>query len=161
MSPLTTARLAVWQAIDNWTWPMGFVWAKKYQSDEDTAEMMLRGPAPHQFPAISVAWAQMTVEEYLNVIGQQNSPIRVSCWFAADQLSVAETIVEQIVQCVLKSTPDGSTVPYVRKAIGYPPVPIGPLILQSVALGNSGVMSWKLEATFGLRINTDLYSGVE
>ncbi len=157
MSKLTEARLAVWQAINHWSWPEEFEWAKKYESDAHTAEMMLRGPAPHQLPAIALAWANLTVEEVANLIQHQISPLQISMWFAADQLSVAEEISDQILKCICQSAPEGSSVTYIRQAIGYAPRPLGPMTLKAVKLGESDVMAWRLDAAIGLRISTDFY----
>lgn len=154
---LTLARLAVWDAINHWNWPEGFAWVRKYQSDADTAEMLLRGPAPHELPAIAVAWGEMTVQEFLNTQQRQLSPITISMWFRGDQLSIAELISDQILKCICQSTPEGGTVTYIRQVIGRLPRPLGPLRLSAVTLDSHNVKAWRLDARVGLEIQTDLY----
>lgn len=156
---LTQARLAVWAAIENWDWPAGFEWQRLFKSDADTEELLLREkPALDELPALAVDWQPFTTEDVLNILQKIPAVIRLRAWLPAGSLGLAETISQELLMAVCRSTPEGGTVSYVRAAIGHLPRPLGPCLIQSISLpGREDRKAIQITLSIGLPIYLDLY----
>lgn len=162
-SLFTQARRAVWDAIENWTWPEEFEWKRLFKSDTDTEELLLReAPSLAELPAISLEWSQpFSVEQILNVLQKCPASLRISLWLPAGSLTLAEYLGDQLMQAVCRCTPEGSTVPYVRKVTGHLPEPLGPFQISGVNLPGepAGRKALKVTLTIVLPIYLDYFHG--
>lgn len=156
---LTAARLAVWEAIENWTWPEGFEWQRLFKSDADAEELLLRGkPSLGELPALAVDWQPFTAEDVLNILQKIPAVIRLQAWLPASSLTLAETIGQELLAAVCRSKPEESSVTYVRQAIGHLPRPLGPCLIQGVSLpGADDRKVLQVTLSIGLPIYLDLY----
>jgi hypothetical protein len=143
---LTETRLAIWDAIDNWSEfgaDPSSVWTRKFRDGGDIEELSLHDPAEHELPAIAVTWGPTNPEWWVNVGQNWPQQMFVTFWLPAHQLDLAEERAVQLTRCLYQSSPAGSTVSYVRAATGRPPTK-NVITLEAVELGRAQQLkAWK------------------
>lgn len=143
---LTKTRNAIWAAIDNWsefTVAGVPVWSRKFRDASDIEELSLHDPCGADLPAISVTWGPTNPEWWVNVMQNWPQQMFVTFWLPAHQLDLAEQRAVQLTRCLYQSAPAGSTVSYIRAAVGRPPTK-NVVTLEPVELGRSqSLKCWK------------------
>jgi hypothetical protein len=136
----TKTRNAVWNAIDNWpafTIDEASVWTRKFRDPADIEELALHDPCAADLPAIAVTWGPTSPEWWVNVMQNWPQQMFVTFWLPGHQLDVAELRAVQLMQALYQCAPEGSTVSYIRAAVGRPPSKTSPITLEPIELGRS------------------------
>jgi|GEM_PF-4797924 len=154
-SLLTVARAAVWNAVKNWP-ALDDVFARLYETDTDLAELQLRDPAASELPAIAVFWGGISPVWKWNRAQEWPMALRLSLWLPGDQHTPAERVCEDVFNALYQAKPEGSTVPYVEAATGYPPRRVGSMTLNTVTLGRvQQLRALRVDVAFTLGSNKD------
>lgn len=152
---LTKARTALWDAIA--AWPAFTVdeepfWARKYSSDADVAELMLRDPAAHELPALSLTWGTLDPQALVHRMNQWPIAVTLTAWLRADQESIAQQIVEELIDAVYQGTKTGATIPAVKDALRQYPKGVGPVSITPTTIGRDDLLrAVRVDVTFTLR----------
>ncbi len=156
---LATARSAVWDAIDHFA-ALEERFVRKFASDADLAELLLRDPAPHELPAVALTWQAMPTDWWTNQQQQWQPTLAVTLWLPATWHAAAEHLAQQVCLAVYRATPEASTVPYVKAATGHHPKRSGPINVQPVVIGRSGLtQAIRVDVSFVLRTNLNPFEG--
>lgn len=109
---LTTLRLSVWQAIDNWPALSG-VFNRKNRFDDDAAMLAAaQAVAIGDLPAIELFPVQISPEWKTHRM--KRVPYVLQCLVHTARLSEAEWLLPTIWEAIHRATPDGEMVPYVK-----------------------------------------------
>lgn len=150
---LSAARSGVWNAIDNFP-ALATTFARKYKSDADLAELLLRDPAPHELPAIALTWQPMPVDWWTHQQQQWQPTLSITVWLPATWHAAAEHLAQQVSLAVYQAKPEASSVGYVKAATGNHPKRVGPINVQPVSIGRVGLAkAIRVDAEFVLRTN--------
>lgn len=116
-SPLTTARTALWSAIDNWRETVDSFRRKfKFQSDDKSLRRV--GPGMGDLPAIAI-WTEGFDQEWFNGV-ETNWPVqyRIEIWTRDWELSGPEDLLHRVWRALYLAKPEGSNKEYLKAVCG-------------------------------------------
>lgn len=159
MPSLTTAREALWSAIDNWPdlLPGGRPAFKRTirHGDDEGLLMSAQDVGIGDLPAIEIAPARLEPRWYL----QRNMefPLVLDVKLIGLRLSELEDLVEKVWKAFYQAAPaEHPTVCYLRAATGYYPTRLGPITTQVVQLGKERkTRAWLFTLQIGLKFLGD------
>ena len=157
---LTAARMSAWRAFNNWS-PLANVFARKYQSDSDLAEIQLRDPAPSELPALALYWGATEPAWQSNRTQTWPMQLMASVWLSGDAITLAEQTAQNLVDALNRSKPAPTVeIPdpptYIHAGTAATPKRVGPIKTASVELGRTQkTRALRLDLTFVLRSATE------
>lgn len=154
-SILTVARSAIWDVVHHWP-ALTSLFARKYQTDADIAELQLRDPAPQELPAIALYWGGIEPDWKYSRTQLWPMTLRAALWFPGDRHTLAERGCEDFFDALYRAKPDGDSRTFLEAAIGYPPKRVGSMAVSSVTLGRAQQLkAVRVDVAFTLRTDND------
>lgn len=154
-SIMTTARNAFWSAINHWP-ALADVFARKYQTDAQVAELQLRDPVAAELPAIAIYWDSVKPTWKTNRMQEWPLALRMTLWLPGDQHTAAEQLAQDCFEAIYQAKPDGSQQTYIRTATGYPVRRVSDMTVRSVTLGRTQQLkAMRVDVAFTLSSNKD------
>lgn len=152
---LTAARLAVWQAIDNFP-PLNpggvSVFRHTYRYDSTPPNFQIEvGPALSEMPVLGVFPAHAIPEWWTSQIQAIPFALNLVVWTPEADLELAELLPEQLIYALHQSGPAPG---FVKRATGYYPTAVGPIQFQKTKLGAIRTLQ-----TIVLRLQIDPLTG--
>jgi hypothetical protein len=139
-SPLTTARNALWLAIDNWRETVE-AFHKKWTFNRTDKSLKRPGPGLGDLPAIAI-WTESFDQEWFNNI-ETKWPVqyRITIWTRDWELSEAEDLLHRVWRALYLAKPEGSNVEYLKAACGgLIPMP-GPVTFRRAYISDAAIES--------------------
>lgn len=128
MAVLTDVRRSLWRAIDNWP-ELRDVFRLKLTWEKEQPLIVEAEPAICDFPMIEIVPASaVAVSWHTNTAQEWGASFEVKVWTQGWALPAVEDLAEKIARAVYQSAPEGSSVPYVKEAVGLYPRIGGPSI---------------------------------
>lgn len=130
MATLTRARRALWDCIDTWHElrqagdPSKSIFRLKMRWNEDQPLMADFEPSLSDFPTIEILPAGAISASWdTNVAQSWPYALEIRVWVQGWSLPELEDLAEKVGRAIFQATPEGSTVSYVKNAIGlYPQI---------------------------------------
>ncbi|MCY2966296.1 MAG: hypothetical protein NT069_22130 [Planctomycetota bacterium] len=142
---LTAARRSLWDAIENWPALKvnpadsgASVFKQKFRFDDTFDVFSKFEPGIGEIPAISITPMQVLPGWIANQMMLWPTAYQITIWTTDWNVSIPERIVQDVFNALFQSAPAGSTVPYVKAATGYYPLPIGPIQFIPTKIGAKG-----------------------
>lgn len=132
---LTRVRLSLWDAIENWP-ATASAFNRKFRFDDDQPDWQDIDPGMQDLPAIAIVPVNMDPDWIHNQIMNWPTAYKISIWTPHYSLSLPERLVEETLKGLFESTPTGGSVPYVKQASGYYPMPLGPVAFHPIHLAD-------------------------
>ena len=155
MAVLTSARLAVWQAIDNFPLlsPGGkSVFARTYRYESTPPNFQIEiGPALTEMPAIGIFPSHALPEWFTSQIQTMPFSLNVVIWTPEADIELAEKLPEQVIYALHQSGPAPG---FVKRATGFYPIANGPIQFAKTKLG-----AIRTQQTVVLRLQIDPLNG--
>lgn len=152
---LTTARIAAWNAIQNYPELAG-EFTRCFKTDDDLAEIQLRDPSPSELTAIALYWEPISPNWQTNRNTIWPIALTATVWLPGHELTKAERLAEYVIDAFYRATPPGQTAAYIHTATGSFPQRTGPIKIQSVELGRAkNVRALRVDTSFVLRSTKD------
>lgn len=105
---LRTARETVWKALRQWT-----LWTEtirqNYESDDEVRRFIASDPNVSRLPALSVLWRTSNPEWWVHTLQDWKVPLEISVWVPDDRQSLAEDLLEDVVDAVMRTDAPSST----------------------------------------------------
>lgn len=163
-NPLTLAREACWDAIDNFPAlnPLGSsVFRKKLRFDSDDLTPADLLPAVTELPCICVVPFGMPTEWDTNRMMEWGLTLNLQI-FTGLNLATSEQLVFDTLKAIYKAAPDGSSVSYVKNGTtgtGHHAKKIGQIRWSREQVGTgSGITALLAQIQIALRLNVDPFA---
>lgn len=155
MGIITQARLAIWQAIDNYPPlnPGGIsLFKHTYRYDSTPANFLIEvGPALSEMPVLGMFPSHAVPEWWTNQIQAIPFAVNLVAWTPEADLELAERIPELLIYALHQSGPEPG---FVKRTTGYYPTACGPVQFQKTKLGAIRTLQ-----TIVLRLQIDPLTG--
>ncbi len=159
MTPIFTgARLAVWQALDNFSGLQAggiSVFNRTYRFDVEMALMNEISPAFSDLPALALLPISVTPEWWTSQMQQWPLVLELTLWTRDWRLDLAEQLIEQVGYALFQSQ-NAQGVPFIKAATGYYPRQLGPITFTPTRTGGERkTKAVQTRMTLGLRLAVD------
>lgn len=128
MALLTTARRALWDAINAWSElrdpqdSSRSLFRLKFDWEADQPLIVEAEPSISDFPAIEIIPSGGVSTSYVTNVAQEwGLSLDVKVWTHGWSLPDVEELAEKIARAIFQAAPDASTVSYVKAAVGLHP----------------------------------------
>ena len=168
MALLTTARNSLWDAIDHWPElqralpdETRSIFEKTYRFDDEMPLLQELSPSLSRLPALAIFPATVTPAWYTHEMQHWPVLYDIVMWTPRWNVATAEDLVEKVLNALFRSSPEESSVSYVKAATGFYPLRVGPIAFSRVTGGSPDqpVKLIETRANVTLRTNKDPFAG--
>lgn len=155
MAALTEARLAVWQAIDNYA-PLANVFRQKLRWDKEQAMLEQVEPSISDLPCISIRSGRVDPEWFTHQQQHLAYLLIIEIWTADWIQEPAEDLFEKTMDALYRSRPGSSGPTYLEPYMPFQVMPSGPIqghLLSDSEDGGTQVMLSTIQFSPNIRKN--------
>lgn len=162
MALLTTARISLWTAIDNYgpLRPAGVHRIRQtYRFDKRMPSTIQEiQPSISRLPALAIFPESVAPFWWTHEMQQWPVLYTLVLWTEHFDLEPAEELIELLIEAPHRACPADSTVPYVKAATGYYPLRVGPILFSRDTATDKQVKAIRTQASLTLRTTKDPFA---